>query len=72
MEPFTHTDAGKKTAGTWTKTDRGDGLVLLDPWGEGDFRLEQCGATTGFKSQGVQQTHIGVYGQRAFLAGRKN
>lgn len=69
---FTHTDAGKKTAGTWVKTDQGEGLVLRDPWGEGDFRLEQYGATTGFKSQGVKQTHIGVYGQRAPLAGRKN
>jgi len=61
---FTHTDADKKTTGKWAKADKGDSLVLSDPWGEGDFRLEQHGATAGFESQGVQQTHIGVYGQR--------
>ena len=61
---FTHTDAGKKNAGKWAKADKGDGLVLSDPWGEGDFRVEQHGATAGIKTQGVKQTHIGVYGQR--------
>lgn len=61
---FTHTDAGKKTAGKWSKADQGDGLVLTDPWGEGDFRVGQHGATAGIKAQGVQQTHIGVTGQR--------
>jgi len=65
---FTHTDAGKKTTGSWVKTEPGDGLVLRDPWGEGDFRLEQDAATAGFKSQGVQQTHIGVYGKRPIPA----
>ncbi len=61
---FTHTDAGKKTTGKWAKADKGESIVLSDPWGEGDFRLEQHGATAGFESQGVQQTHIGVYGRR--------
>jgi len=61
---FTHTDAGKKTSGKWERADQGESLVLNDPWGEGDFRVKQDGASAGFRSQGVQQTHIGVSGRR--------
>ncbi len=61
---FTHVDGAKTTTGKWHKPDATEAMILVEPWGEGDFRFKQQGATSNISGQGVTQTHIGVYAKR--------